>query len=194
MKTRLNLLALSLLLASSLGFAAGAVKFNPKDYETNASFGLADKKSTLLKSGTSAIKSKTAYVSLAHGLLPGNYDGFEIVFLTKPITQASLSDALNNDAKELRKSDYAALVLFVDKEKKVLQANLSYVVPGTTVVRTIAGTRDELKRSFSDVTYKDGRLVLKSKGSFVENEAGQEKLRLSWDIDLNLPVVREVQR
>lgn len=194
MKLTLRTIVFFLVWSSSICFSPAAGKFNTKDYETNASFELVVTKSQYLKVGASAINSRSAFVSLVHGLIPGNSDGLEVVFLTKPITQATLPDALNNDAKELRKSDYAALVLFIDKENNVLQANLSYVVPGTTVARTVAGTRDELKRYFSNVTYKDRRLILKSNGSSSEYDSGQEAMRLSWNIDLNLPVVREVNR
>jgi hypothetical protein len=37
------------------------------------------------------------------------------------------------------------------------------------------------------------RLALVSQGSFSEADSGEE-LKLSWDIDLDLPVMREVKR
>jgi len=86
------------------------------------------------------------------------------------------------------------LVLFIGKDKKIWQANLSYVVPGTTVARTVAWKPDELKKYFFDYSFDGKRLVLKSKGGYSDSESSREKLRLSWDVDLDLPVVREVKR
>ena len=94
----------------------------------------------------------------------------------------------------MRRSSYAALVLFLDKKKKVWQVNLSYVVPGTTVARTVAWRPDELNRYFSNMSFKDGRLTLKSTGRYSESEPTQEVINLSWEVDLDLPVKRRVQR
>jgi hypothetical protein len=182
------------LLAAScfVSFSGAAEKFNPKDFRTDASFELVVSNSKYLKPGTSRIRSQSAFVSLVHGLVPGNSDGLEVMFFAKPITKANLPDVLNNEAAELRKSDYAALVLFLDKGNKVSQVNLSYVVPGTTVARTVAWKPDELKQYFSDLTFKNGRLIVRSTGSY--SEAGQEALTLTWNIKLDLPVMREVKR
>jgi hypothetical protein len=182
------------LLAAScfVSFSGAAEKFNPRDFRTDASFELVVSNSKYLKPGTSRIRSQSAFVSLVHGLVPGNSDGLEVMFFAKPITKANLPDVLNNEAAELRKSDYAALVLFLDKGNKVSQVNLSYVVPGTTVARTVAWKPDELKQYFSDLTFKNGRLIVRSTGSY--SEAGQEALTLTWNIKLDLPVMREVKR
>jgi hypothetical protein len=175
-----------------VSFSGAAEKFNPRDFRTDASFELVVSNSKYLKPGTSRIRSQSAFVSLVHGLVPGNSDGLEVMFFAKPITKANLPDVLNNEAAELRKSDYAALVLFLDKGNKVSQVNLSYVVPGTTVARTVAWKPDELKQYFSDLTFKNGRLIVRSTGSY--SEAGQEALTLTWNIKLDLPVMREVKR
>jgi hypothetical protein len=76
--------------------------------------------------------TQSPFVTRAHGLSPGNVERLETQFFTKPTTEAAMTDILKNGAKELNKSDYAALVLFLDKDNKVWQANLSYVIPGTT--------------------------------------------------------------
>lgn len=177
----------------SVSLSSAADKFNPRDFRSDAIFELVVSKSKYLKPGTSKITSQSAFVSLAHGLL-GSSDGLEIMFFTTPVTQSGLPDVLNNDAKELRKNDYAAMVLFLDKENRVWQVNLSYVVPGTTVSRTVAWKPDELKRDFSKMTFKNGRLILKSTGSYSENEPAEEIIKLTWNIDLDLPVKREVKR
>jgi hypothetical protein len=94
----------------------------------------------------------------------------------------------------LKKNSYAAFVLYMGKDNRIWQANLSYVAPGVTVARTVAWKSEELQKYFSDYRFDGKRLVLKSKGIYSESEKGHEKLRLFWDVDLNLPVVREVKR
>jgi hypothetical protein len=147
------------------------------------SFELVVKDSKHLKPGTTAIRGQRAVASRVHGLVPGNADGIEIVFVTTPSSDANA-----------RTGDYAALVLFLDKEDKVAQVNLSYVVPGTTVARTVAWKPDDLRKHFSHVTVRAGRVILKSKGTYSELESGHEALQLSWDVDVDLPVIREVTR
>ena len=183
-------LAASCLLLQS----SAADRFDPKDFETKANFELVVDKSKYLKSGTSKLAAQSAFVSLAHGLIPGNSDGLEVMFFIKPVTGAGLPDIMNDDAREMKKGSYAALVLFLDKENRVWQVNLSYVVPGTTVARTIAWKPEELKRYFSDMSFRNGRLRLKSTGSYSESEPAQDVIKLSWAVDLDLPVKREVKR
>jgi len=168
------------------------VPFRSRDFQTTGVFELVVSNSSVLRPGASRIVTESAFVTLAHGLIPGNSDGLEIQFFTKPLTEAGKADILKNAAKELKKSDYAALVLFLDKKNKVWQANLSYVIPGTTVGRTVAWKPEELKKYFLDYKFDGKRLVLKSKGSY--SESGKEEMKLSWNVDLDLPVFGEVKR
>jgi hypothetical protein len=140
-----------------------ADKFDKKDFQTNATFELVVEKSKFLTPGTSEIASQSAFVSLAHGLIPGNSDGLEIMFFTKAVTESALPDIMTNDAKELRRSSHAALVLYLDKDHKV-----------------------------SNLSFERGRVLLKSIGNY--SETGQEVMKLSWNVDLDLPVKREVNR
>jgi hypothetical protein len=156
-----------------------------QEFQTNAAFELIVSSSKVLRPGTTTIMAQSAFVTRTHGLIPGNSDGLELQFFTRPITEAARTDILENGAKELRRSDYAALVLFLDKERRVWQVNLTYVVPGSTVARTVAWKPEEL-RQFSNYNFDGKRLLLKSKGSY--SESGEERLRLSWDVDLRLPV------
>lgn len=142
----------------------------------------------MVKAGASRIVTQSAFATRAYGLIPGNSDGLEIQFFTKAITEAAITDILKNGAKELKKSDYATIVLFLDKDNKVWQANLSYVIPGTTVARTVAWKPEELKKYFSNYQFDGKRLILRSNGNYSETESGKEKLRLSWTVDFNLPV------
>jgi hypothetical protein len=166
--------------------ANSEVRFRPQDFQTKAVFELVVRSSKFLKPGTSTIVTQSAFVALAHGLIPGNSDGLEIHFFTKPITQAARADILENGAKDMRTSDYAALVLFLDKQSKVGQVNMSYVVPGTTVARTVAWKPDDLAK-FSTYKFDGKRLLLKSKGIYGE-DGSDERLTLSWNVDLDLPV------
>ena len=169
-------------------WAQSDVRLSPQDFKTKAEFELVVNDSSVLKTGPSRIVTQSAFVTLAHGLIPGNSEGLEIQFFIKPITEAAVTDILKNGAKELKRTDYAALVLFLDKDNRVWQANLSYVVPGTTVARTVAWKPEELKKYFSNYQFNGKRLALKSNGSYSETESGKEKLRLSWNVDFNLPV------
>ena len=157
-------------------------------------FELVIKDSKALTPGTTKIRYQGAFASRVRGLVPGNAEGIEIVFVTRPITPAMMPDILQNDARELRKSDYAAFVLFLDKGDTVSQVNLSLVVPGTTVARTVAWKPDDLRKHFSAVTVRGGRVALKSKGAYAEVEAGHEALRLTWDVHVDLPLIRELAR
>ena len=84
-----------------------------------AVFDLAVTKSEVLKTGPSRIEAESAYLTVAHGLMPGKSDGLEILFFATPFTEAARADVVNNDARELRKRSYAALVLFLDKKNQV---------------------------------------------------------------------------
>ena len=168
--------------------------FTLQDFQTRAAFEMVVNESKALTPGTSKLATQSAYITLAHGLVPGNSDGLEVQFFPEPITEKLKADIMENDAKELKKTSYAAFVLYIGKDNRIWQANLSYIVPGATVARTVAWKSEELQKYFSDFRFDGKRLVLKSKGSYSESEKGYEKLRLSWDVDLNLPVVREVKR
>lgn len=179
-------------IASYVG-AQSDTHFTPQDFKTKSVFELVVNDSSVLKAGASKVVTQSAFVMLAHGLIPGNSEGLEIRFFTKPITEAAIADIMKNSAKELKKNDYAALVLFLDKNNKVWQANLSYVIPGTTVARTVAWKPDELKKHFSNYQFDGKRLILKSNGNYSEAESGREKIRLSWNVDFDLPVVHPVR-
>ena len=183
------LAALCCVMSASGAYSDALVR--PQDFRTTAVFELEVSGSKFLRSGASKIVTESAFVTLTHTLM-GNRDGLEIQFFTKPITDAARADILENNARELRRSDHAALVLFLDKNYQVLQANLSYVVPGTTVARTVAWKPEDLRRQFSNYKFDGKRLLLKSKGLY--NESGEERMKLSWEVDLNLPVFEQIKK
>ncbi len=188
-----HLLVVAVCLIASHVRAQSVAHFSSQDFKTKSVFELLINDSSALKPGASKIVTQSALITLARALIPGNSDGLEIQFFTKPITEAVMTDILKNGAKELKKSDYATIVLFLDKDNKVWQANLSYVIPGTTVARTVAWKPEELKKYFSNYQFDGKRLILKSNGSYSETESGKEKLRLSWNVDFNLPVFHSVK-
>ncbi len=172
-----------------VGFVSAAQsQSNSDDFKTNAVFELVNHQSGVIKEGSTRIVAVSAFVTYTNELFPGKTEGLEIQFFTKPITEAARTDILENRARQLRMSDYAALVLFLDKEKTVWQVNLSYVVPGTTVARTVAWKPDDLKKSFSNYQFDGKRLRLKSKGTYSESNSKQEAMSLSWDVNFDLPV------
>jgi hypothetical protein len=192
-KTWSVLLAVALAALCCVMSASGAYSdalVRPQDFRTMAVFELVVSGSKVLRSGPSKIVTESAFVTLTHTLM-GNTDGLEIQFFTKPITDAARADILENGAKELRRNDHAALVLFLDKNHQVWQVNLSYVVPGTTVARTVAWKPEDL-RQFSNYKFDGKRLLLKSKGLY--NESGEEQLKLSWVVDLDLPVFERIKK
>jgi hypothetical protein len=171
--------------------ATADMRVRPQDFQTKGTFDLVVSRSQVLRPGPSTIVTQSAFVTHAHGLIPGNADGLEIQFFTGPLTEAARADILGNGAKQMRKSPYAALVLFLDKDDHVWQVNLSYVIPGTTVARTVAWKPDEL-RQFADYAFDGTRVRLKSKGTY--RETGNEQLTLSWDVDLSLPVFDRITK
>jgi len=174
--------------------AKSNIGLRSQDFQTKAVFELVVSNSRVVKLGASSIVTESAFVTFTHGLIPGNSAGLEIQFFTKPLTEAARTDLLENGAKELRKSNYAALVLFLNKENKVWQANLSYVIPGTTVARTVAWKPEELEKYFSNYKFDGKRLMLKSKGTYSDSDSEEERMKLSWSVDFNLPVFNRIKK
>src|SRR4030095_6408408 len=73
--------------------------FALRDFQTRAAFELVFNESKPLTPGTSKIATQTAYVTLAHGLVPGNSDGLEIQFFPKPVTEKAKADILEHEDK-----------------------------------------------------------------------------------------------
>jgi hypothetical protein len=151
-------------------YAASTGPFTLQDFRTRGAFELVVNDSKPLPSGTTKIETQSGYITLAHGLVPGNSDGLEIQFFPDPITEKVKADILENDAKEAKKTSYAAFVLYIGKDNKISQANLSYVVPGTTAARTVAWKSEELQKYFYDYRFDGKRVALKSKGTYSESE------------------------
>jgi hypothetical protein len=65
------------------GWAQSGAQFNAQDFNTRSVFELVVNDSRVLKVGASKIVTQSAFVTLAHGLIPGNSEGLEIQFFTK---------------------------------------------------------------------------------------------------------------
>jgi hypothetical protein len=87
--------------------------FTLQDFRTRAAFELVVTDSKPLAPGTSRIATQSAYVTLAHGLVPGNSDGLEILFFPQAVTEKVKADILENGARELKKTSYAARSLAI---------------------------------------------------------------------------------
>ena len=142
----------------------------------------------MIHQGSNKIVAVSALVTHVNGLFPGNTEGLEIQFFSKPVTEANQTDVLEQDAKGIKKSPYATLVLRLDKENKIRQADLSYVVSGTTISRTVAWKPKDLKKYFSDYSFDGKRLKLKSKGTYSETDSNRQTMSLAWDANLDLPI------
>ncbi len=72
------------------------------------------------------------------------------------------------------------------------QANLTVVVPGQTVTRTVAWRPDELKNFSSHYAYDGTRLRLRHKGRFQDPSSERTPFRLAWDVSVDAPVVEHL--
>jgi hypothetical protein len=166
-----------------------------QQFQTRALFQLDVRQSTVLKLGKSSLETKSAFVTYTNEFFAGKTNALKVQFFTQPIGEEARAKLLRNDNHEISRSGYAALVLFVDERNQIWQANLTYVIPGTTVVRTVASNREELTKYFSDYHFDQNRLRLKSKGSHnTAPDSKEEILTLSWNADLDVPVFDQTRK
>jgi hypothetical protein len=169
--------------------------FATQEFQTSASFFLAVQKSKVLKLGKSRLATKSAFVTYTNEFFAGKTNALKVQFFTQPIVEDTRAKLLRNDNNEISRGGYGALVLFLDERNQIWQVNLTYVIPGTTVVRTVASNREELTKYFSDYHFDQNRLRLKSKGSYnTAPDSTEEILTLSWDTDLDIPVFDQTKK
>ena len=148
-----------------------------------------------MKRGKRRLGTKSAFVTYTNEFFEGATNAFKIQFFTQPIREEARAKLLKGDYHEISRGGYTALVLFLDEERnQIWQANLTYVVPGTTVARTVASSPEELTKYFSDFHFDHNRLQLKSQGSYTAPDLKEETLTLSWDMDLDLPVFDRIKK
>lgn len=151
--------------------------------------------SKVLRVGKSHIDAVSAFVTYTDEFFGGRTNALVIQMYAAPIDAAARARLLkyHGDDRELSRVGSVYLVLFVDKQNRITQVNLTYIIPGTTVVRSVAYTPSDIAKWFSDYRYADGRLHLKSKGTYATGaDSADEKLTLAWDVDLDEAVVNRV--
>ena len=165
------------------------------EFQTKALFNLDVQKSKVLKLGKSRLETESAFITYTNEFFGGATNALKVQFFTQPIKEEARAKLLRGDNQEISRGGYATLVLFLeDDENQIWQANLTYVVPGTTVARTVAASPEELTKYFSDFHFDHTRLQLKSKGSYTAPDSKEETLILSWNVDLDLPVFDRIKK
>jgi hypothetical protein len=159
------------------------------DFKTSARFGLENHHSDLSLQGKSTMETSSAVVAHFRGLISSSHEGLDVDFFSKPMTEADLTDVLENNGRQMRLNERAGFILFLDKENRIEQVNMGYSVPGTSVSQTVAWKPDDLKKYFSDYSFDGKRLRLKSKGTFSDVNAEQQSMTLDWDVDFDVPVL-----
>jgi hypothetical protein len=190
---RASVLAIAPLL---LATTAPHASVHPRRLPLVARFDLAVDKSTVLKTGKSHVDAQSVFITHTNEFLRGRGIALKIQFFAKPIDAAANARLMKNDRDNnaLTGAGAAFFVLQLDDRNAVKQADLSYQIPGTTVARTIAWLPDSLAKYFSDLRFENGRVRLKSKGTYVTGpDSPNEVLTLSWDVDLDAPVIERIK-
>ena len=155
----------------------------PAESHSQATFDLEVKRSEVVKLGKTTLTSRLAFVSVMHRQGPIKFKGVDIFFPSQ--TRAGSAP---KDVTEAKRGDYANINLLLDASNQITQVNMSIVIPGTTVARTVAWKAEDLKKYFSDVTVKGGRITLKSKGAYEDPGSESEQTILHWDVDVDVPI------
>ena len=148
----------------------------------------------VVRKGASHVATVSAFAMHDAHMRPYPNEGLLIFFFPQPLTDADRTDILTNDARNVGKGDYAVMQLWFDKDRKVSQANLSVMVPGTTVVRTVAYTQADLKKYFGTVEFDGMRIKMDSRGKFKELNDKQEELSMFWEVRLDIPVAERAAK
>lgn len=121
-------------------------------------------------------------------------EGFRIDLYTKPVTAADGSDLPAADVARVEKAGLAVVMILLDKQGAIGQVNLTMVIPGSTVTRTVAWKAKDLE-SWSAGFHRDGaRLTLRHTGVLNDVNAKGEALELTWKLDIDLPVTESARR
>jgi hypothetical protein len=154
------------LLAALLVTAASA--------QSSGHFDLDVRKSGVLRLGKSHIDPVSAWVTHTDEFFGGRTMALKIQMFTSPIDAVARGRLMKND----------------EDHRELSRGGLATFIPGTTVVRSVATTTDEIAKWFGDYHYGDGRLRLRSKGTYATGaDSPDEILSLAWDISVDAPVV-----
>src|SRR5438105_2347173 len=178
MRVRIGLILVLFLCASLVDIHAEPTLHPSRDFQTRASFELAVQKSKVLQLGKTRLETKSAFVTYTNEFFGGKTNALKVQFFTQAIGQ-----------------DAQAKLLSRDERDQLWQANLTYVIPGATVVRTVASSPEELTKYFRDYHFDRSRLRLKSKGTYdTAPDSKEEVLSLSWDTDLSIAVFDQIKK
>src|SRR5215475_722254 len=128
------------------------------EFQTKAFFNLAVQKSKVLKLGESRLETKSAFATYTNEFFAGVTNALKLQFFTQPIREEARAKLLRGDNREISRDGYATLVLFLDDQNQIWQANLTYVIPGTAVSRAVALSCDEVTKYFSHYHFDHNRL------------------------------------
>ena len=162
----------------------------------HASFDLSVAKSEAVPLGKHHLDMKGAYVTYTNEFFGARQNAIKIQLFAEPLSDESLARLAknDNDSREISEGGFVAIVLLLDKADQIAQVNMTFTVPGTTVARTVAYTREVLAKAFSDYRYENHRLHLKSGGALTEPASGAESLSLIWNVELDVPVVDHIKK
>jgi len=195
MRVRIGMIVIFFLSAFPTDVWAEPTSYPSDDFQTKASFDLVVQKSKVLKLGTSRLETKSAFVTYTNEFFAGKTNALKVQFFTRPLVEEAQAKLLRDDNNEMSRGGYAALVLFLDQRDQIWQANLTYVIPGTTVARTVASSREELAKDISAYHFDRRRLRLKSRGTYNTAPDSQDDVfTLSWDTNLDIRVFDQIKK
>src|SRR5690242_6047710 len=118
-------------------------------------FDLDVQRSTVLKPGKSHFATTSAFAIRTDKYFGGRTNALQIQMYPAPVDVRARERLLKNerDDRDLIGAGAAYFVLFVDKENRITQVNVTTVMPGTTVTRTVAYTQADIAKWFSDYRY-----------------------------------------
>ncbi len=155
-------------------------------------FDLNVERSSVLRRGKTHVDTRSAFATYSEKFFAGRTAGLTVHLYASPIDARARERLLKNDRddQQLLALGAAYFVFLLDGESRITQANVTVVVPGTTVTRTVAYTAADIAKWFSDYHYDAGRLHLISKGMYVAGaDSHDDKLTLAWDVALDIPVI-----
>jgi hypothetical protein len=131
-------------------------------------------------------------VALTDELFSGKSRALLIILTPERLTDQEGLELLRGENWRHRAGRHAILVLFIDKDERIWQVNLTVVIPGQTVIRTVAWKSEDLERFTAGYAYDGKRLKLTAQGQFADPSSEPRSFRLGWDVDLDAPVVNRL--
>jgi len=172
-----------------LSFAQTGIDNPSTKAHCKATFELEVKRSDVMKPGKHKLICMTAFAEEMRREGRGHFSGIDIFFAPK-----TAGGHVPKTPGELKKGEYATVNLMLDKTNRLTQVNMTVVVPGSTVARTVAWKAEDLKKYFSNVDIKGKQVILKSEGTYEDAESESERAILHWDVDVNVSVTSDSGR